>query len=883
MKRIWLLLCLFLPSIIIPVIVPSAVALAATTYTFTSATQITGGGLTFTGGDGSFVLNQTCSLSLKTGGDGEVQTTVTVGSKITGTDGGYNGTIKSTTTAGAAGCPAAPAANGAITISDPNGYGPSGGNTGTSAGGGNTNTPTLTCNAGFNPLNWLICAGVKGMVDISNQLDSLINAELAVGTQNVADSNGKPTGIFGPCASGTTCGAPEYKTAWSSFRDIALGLLVVVGLIVVFSTALGLEILDAYTVRKVLPRIVIIAIAITLSWNLLDLFITFTNDLGYGIRYLIYKPFETLKLQFLINGFTGVAVDLIGGAAITAMGIFGLLLFAVTAVIAVASFFFLLIIRQILITGLIIFAPIALVAYILPNTQRFYSQWWNLLSKAALLGVIVEGIVAIARVGAAIADQNPSPVNQLAAFVAYFGGYFIAFSQGPKMAGAGVGAISGVASRMTQSTRNSISKKQSENTSKNIKQARAGHRWNQEFGRFNNPFGASGRFMTNSENKDNRLARSRFGKGLQKHVGGFYSIGNLANRAAVNTFDIDEMSRWRAGQKGVPGFKRYSTLVNEQIADAGMHASIEGYQEVQKNNAQHYRAYQGMSGEGIRQFDVATQKKLDAAGFFDAKTQRWRAPKSLEDFETMGKIMAESEDDKIRLGGTQLEQNAGYWSTIKSNPGMEYADIQTIGLLGASVEGRADPDMIANVHNSMVDSGNGDLAARAVAQAQKVGQGKRPDIRMGHGLISERHTGYLRNAFADPASDTAQAAVVSITNGDWVGAKAESIDVQRNAIMVAAKYTGTDPVKAGRAYQIRAMVGTQSGPFGAADPDARRRWQSIKDELVNVHHLDIPFDQGGVNQPPPSAVGLQGGGAGGQSPGQAPQQSGPSFKPPGSS
>jgi hypothetical protein len=591
MKRCYALILLIITSLLITVFGATLPAFAATTYSFTDAKTITNSnGTTFTnGGSGTtYVVTPiiTCHPAREVG---ETQYTITVGSKVGGTAGGYNGTIK-TNNSGIS-CDS-PTLSGAITISDPDGVGPNGGNTGATAGGGNTDIPTLTCNAGFNPLNWLICAGVKGMVDISNQLDSLINAELAVGTQNVADSNGTPTGIFGPCASGTTCGAPEYKTAWSSFRDIALGLLVVVGLIVVFSTALGLEILDAYTVRKVLPRIVIIAIAITLSWNLLDLFITFTNDLGYGVRYLIYKPFEALKLQFLINGFTGVAVDLIGGAAITAMGIFGLLLFAATAVIAIASFFFLLIIRQILITGLVIFAPIALVAYILPNTQRFYSQWWSLLSKAALLGVIVEGIIAIARVGAAIADQNPSPVNQLAAFVAYFGGYFIAFSQGPKMAGAGVGAIAGVASRMTQSTRNSIGKKQSENTSKKIKQARAGQRWNEEFGRFKNPFAADGRFMKNFDDKENRLAKSRFGKGLQKHVGGFNSIGNLANRAAVNTFDIDEMSRWRAGTKGVPGFKRYKTVVNEQIADAGIHASIEGYQDVQKNNAQHYRAYQ---------------------------------------------------------------------------------------------------------------------------------------------------------------------------------------------------------------------------------------------------------------------------------------------------
>jgi hypothetical protein len=704
---------------------------------------------------------------------------------------------------------------------------------------GNTTTPGLTCNAGWNPLNWLLCATVKGLVTAANQLDNLVSDELAVGTQNNSKSNGAPTGIFGPCAAGTTCGAPEYKDAWESFRDIALGLLVVVGLFVVLSTALGLEILDAYTVRKVLPRIVIIAIAITLSWNLLDLFITFTNDLGYGIRYLIYKPFETLKLQFLISGFTGVAIDLIGGAAITAMGIFGLLLAAAAGVIAIFSFLFLLIIRQVLITGLIIFAPIALVAYILPNTQRLYTMWWDILSKAALLGVIVEGIIALARVGAAIADQNPSPVNQLVAFVAYFGGYFFAFSQGPKMAGAGVGAIAGAASRMTQGTRGAINKKQSENVGKKVTAARKGQRWNEQFGRFTNPLSGDGRW-----------AGSKFAKsGVGKRLGKFNSIGNIGNRMAINAFDQDELSRYRAGKAGIPGFKRYATKTDEQIADAGLHGSFEGLQEIEKNGGMNMRAYQAITGEGTFELeDDAENTKAKLAKEFQNEDGTWRSPSSLNDFNTMAEIMSESSNDNTRLGGTQLEKNAGFLATMKSHPGMEYADMKTMGMLGAASQGHAGPKFISDVHNAMSDAGNGALASRAVGQSINLGQAFRPDIRMGHGLIPKvnHKTGnvHLHSAFSDPDSGTAQAAIASINSSGWMQARPEAVIEQKQAIIAAANNTSNPE----RARQVQAMVASQAGQYGGSMPETRREFEEIKQHLEAIHG-PLPQSQDGPGDP----------------------------------
>jgi hypothetical protein len=70
--------------------------------------------------------------------------------------------------------------------------------------------------------------------------------------------------------------------------------MVIAGLVVVIAQALGTELLDAYTLRKVLPRILIAAVGITLSWQLMEFFVTLTNDLGYGVRHLTSAPFGHL-------------------------------------------------------------------------------------------------------------------------------------------------------------------------------------------------------------------------------------------------------------------------------------------------------------------------------------------------------------------------------------------------------------------------------------------------------------------------------------------------------------------------------------------------------------------------------------------------------------
>src|SRR5204862_5967758 len=86
-----------------------------------------------------------------------------------------------------------------------------------------------------------------------------------------------------------------------------------------------------------------------------------------------------------------------------------------------------LVLLQILIMILVILAPVAIITYILPNTQRVYKFWWDAFSKALLMFPLIAGFIAAGRVFSAIAIANSDggALGQTIGFVAYFAPYFL--------------------------------------------------------------------------------------------------------------------------------------------------------------------------------------------------------------------------------------------------------------------------------------------------------------------------------------------------------------------------------------------------------------------------------------------------------------------------
>ena len=286
-------------------------------------------------------------------------------------------------------------------------------------------------------ITFLVCSVIDTGTYLVGQVDNVISQMLTIDVKDIFDDSKTSN---------------SFHLAWNSFRVFALGLIVIAALVMVISQAAGAEILDAYTVRKVLPRLLFAAIFIALSWDVMEFLATLSNEAGIGIRSLIYAPFKDItNIGGSIGGGSLFSIALIGTGGALAFGWIGLLSFVLTAALASLVALAVLVVRKIIIIILIIMAPLAIAAGILPNTEKLYEFWKSTMASMLLVFPIIMAFIAIGRVFSAIAFTSPGSqtINQLIAIVAYFAPYFM-ITMAFKMAGGLMGRLSGLASQQSK-------------------------------------------------------------------------------------------------------------------------------------------------------------------------------------------------------------------------------------------------------------------------------------------------------------------------------------------------------------------------------------------------------------------------------------------------
>jgi hypothetical protein len=182
--------------------------------------------------------------------------------------------------------------------------------------------------------------------------------------------------------------------AWNIMRNIANLAFVIVFLIIIYSqlTSLGVS---NYGLKKLIPRLIIAAILVNVSFVVTALAIDISNILGYSIQN-VFNIIRENVFQLTNDNFGGVNASvenpwgtlttiilggggLIGGTYFLATGgiylllplLLGLILTLILVVIVLAA-------RQAIIVILVIIAPIAFVANLLPNTERWFDKWKDL-------------------------------------------------------------------------------------------------------------------------------------------------------------------------------------------------------------------------------------------------------------------------------------------------------------------------------------------------------------------------------------------------------------------------------------------------------------------------------------------------------------------------
>lgn len=683
---------------------------------------------------------------------------------------------------------------------------------------GNADGPGISCKIGWNlsalnPLNWLLCGAIKGMVSIISVLDDAITKELAVGTDG---SSAEPTQIF--CNSGPqSANCKAYYTAWKNFRNIALGLMVLAGLVIVMSQALGFEYFDPYMIKKTLPRLIIAAIGIALSWQLMAFFVELTNALGYGIRYLIYAPFVGVgdaKVDLQTLGANGAV--LIAGLAGIAFGGFGLLTLAGTGALALLIAFIVLILRQIAIILLIVLAPIGIVAYVLPNTQKVWKLWWESFSKALLMFPLIAGLIAAGKVFSAIASSadGNNVLNQMIAFAAYFAPFFL-IPYTFKFAGGALAQIGGFVNNKSQGGFAFLKQKRRENAGKRFQRARTGKLWREDFGQF----GA-----------------------VDPKTGKRKSIGSIASRIAELGLDADEQIPYMLGARNVPGLKGYYTRTRNTLDAKGVEHTQKLAQKLEAAglNKQAYRAltgqFDGLSGDTKQRLAEAGFLTLDAEG--NATTRV--LPSSRAQWQQVASIMQQSSYTDDVQAGRSLDGVAGMLSSLNHDEEMVRASVSGAALVGLAARGYAEDTDIAAVGNQMSNERNHMFAQQVIGLAEKTGAQYHPEIKFGHSVTVDKNGNY---AASSTDLDRSIGTVSSIGSNDWLGAKKEAIIAREDAIKTLASETTVDAeghtVPTERALAMQRNIAQGAAQWTGSSPDAKAEWQRIIKEL----------DAAGVKEP----------------------------------
>lgn len=203
------------------------------------------------------------------------------------------------------------------------------------------------CQAGFLGFGWLFCPG-------ANLVDSFLNGFL-----NWIDSQLNWTML----AENNTA----IRERWQNFLNIANIAFAIAFLVMIYSMATSTG-LSNYDIKKMLPRLIVVAIAVNVSFYICAAIVDIFNIIGNGIFRIINPDGSTWDISVGVDGWVGIGSNIV--AIIGVIFIFG-----ISAIVALAIIFVCLCVREIALIALVVISPIAFVCYLLPNTQKWFQRW----------------------------------------------------------------------------------------------------------------------------------------------------------------------------------------------------------------------------------------------------------------------------------------------------------------------------------------------------------------------------------------------------------------------------------------------------------------------------------------------------------------------------
>ena len=262
---------------------------------------------------------------------------------------------------------------------------------------------------GIDGIGWLVCPVMNFVANINDAAYSAISGFLDIKPAILKDSN-----------------APGAKQGWEFFRNIANAIFAVIFLCVIFSQISNVGVSN-YGIKKILPRLIIGALLVNLSYYLCQIFVDLSNILGHTLKDALESGAGGVDTGSEATGW-GSAI------AATIVGVGGVVAFAALAVgiptlvagfFAIMTVFIILVVRQAGIILLISMSPIAFAAWLLPNTEDLFKKWMKMFRGLLLVFPIISLLYGAGRLAGAVLSSsatvdpnNPDETMQLVALAA---------------------------------------------------------------------------------------------------------------------------------------------------------------------------------------------------------------------------------------------------------------------------------------------------------------------------------------------------------------------------------------------------------------------------------------------------------------------------------
>lgn len=182
--------------------------------------------------------------------------------------------------------------------------------------------------------------------------------------------------------------APAISYGWKIVRDICNMFFVLILLVIAFATILKIE---AYSWKKWLPKLILMAVLINFSKTICGLLI----DFAQVIMLTFVNAFKDIAAGNLVTnlGISEVVTlaqnsDKVGFWAIVGAHVLGLI-YMIIALVVVVTMLAMLVMRIIMIWIYVILSPAAYLMSAFPGGEKYASQWWSEFSKNLIVGPVL--------------------------------------------------------------------------------------------------------------------------------------------------------------------------------------------------------------------------------------------------------------------------------------------------------------------------------------------------------------------------------------------------------------------------------------------------------------------------------------------------------------